>query len=205
MEDHPGNAGICGGGWQSCEALELILRRGPHFCFVSPRWLPFVFVFFVWREATDEPREETRTEPLEERPADEDAAAAAAAAALWERQRSPSRALSLRHSASRHSESCWPCISLFIYSRSASPTPTLPRFPDARPGRGKPKCAPDIGKPILLSDAVVIKDYYPDCLHGQERERERRVESERDPAWEAREDRGDERLRAVSAGMRKRG
>lgn len=35
-------------------------------------------------------------------------------------------------------------------------------FPDAGPGRGEPKCAPDIGKPILLlADAVVIIDYYP--------------------------------------------
>lgn len=33
-------------------------------------------------------------------------------------------------------------------------------FPDAGPGRGESKCAPDIGKPILLADAVVIIDYY---------------------------------------------
>lgn len=29
-------------------------------------------------------------------------------------------------------------------------------------GGGEPKCAPDIGKPILLADAVVIIDYYLD-------------------------------------------
>lgn len=71
---------------------------------------------------------------------------------------------------------------LFIYLFICDPLPhthpPFPRFPDARPGRGKPKCGPDIGKPILLADAVAIKDCYPDCLHGQ-----CRVESERDPAW----------------------
>lgn len=41
-------------------------------------------------------------------------------------------------------------------------SPPLPLFPDAGPGRGEPKCAPDIGKPILLADAVVIIDYYLD-------------------------------------------
>lgn len=46
-------------------------------------------------------------------------------------------------------------------ARSAPGCPPLPLFPDAGRGGGEPKCAPDIGKPILLADAVVIIDYYP--------------------------------------------
>lgn len=99
--------------WESSEALELILWQA--FLFVSPRWLPFVF---VWREATDEPREETRTETLEEKPAED-------AAALLKQERSPCRALSLHWRIRTIPLPVTPkavCL-LFIYLRSASPHP----------------------------------------------------------------------------------
>lgn len=53
---------------------------------------------------------------------------------------------------------------LFFFSYTP-PLLSPPLFPDAGPGRAEPKCAPDIGKPILLADAVVIIDYYLDSLH----------------------------------------
>lgn len=85
------------------------------------------------------------------------------------------------YSASRHSEKLFafhPFIYLFIWDPHPHTHPPLPRFPDARPGRGKPKCAPDIGKAILLADAVVIKRLLSGLSAGQ-----RRVESQRNPAW----------------------
>lgn len=38
-------------------------------------------------------------------------------------------------------------------------------------GGGEPKCAPDIGKPILLADAVVIIDYYLDNAASAQKHR----------------------------------
>lgn len=70
--DDPENSGRDGGGGKVLRRrIRLIFWRLLSVRFTRFRGFPFVF---VWREATDEPREETRTDSLEERPA-EDAAA----------------------------------------------------------------------------------------------------------------------------------
>lgn len=92
------------------------------------------------------------------------------------------------YSASRHSEKLFAFhlfIYLFIWDPFPHTHPPLPRFPDARPGRGKPKCAPDIGKAILLADAVVIKRLLSGLSAGAKARREPAR-----PGVDARKDRG---------------